>query len=234
MTPWRRLLLAANVVAVVLLFVLAVAYVPGDDVGVVEPSASPSATPRDLMAMGAAHIPTSNSCLLCHVSGGEAGLKPVPALGHQVEGWTACLVCHTNEELGRKAPGHTGIDEYECLNCHKEAPIGPAITQAHAQLAQPCLDCHGEFSHLPSSMVGRNQDECWLCHQARPEPIPQKPHVYDGRLACRSCHQSPEVGALPINHALRSEAICLLCHDIKFMPAPAGPTLPAPVAPDEG
>ncbi len=80
----------------------------------------PSATP-ETMQMGLAHIPTSNSCLLCHEKGGAADLKPIPAIGHQLEGWTACLTCHTDETLGRKAPGHAGIAESECLNCHKVA-----------------------------------------------------------------------------------------------------------------
>ena len=39
----------------------------------------------ETMQMGLAHIPTSNSCLLCHTNGGDAGLKPIPALGHPVQ-----------------------------------------------------------------------------------------------------------------------------------------------------
>jgi hypothetical protein len=193
----------------------------------------PTPTPSpELMSMGLAHIPTTNSCLLCHETGGEAGLKPIPALGHPLEGWETCNTCHTDERLGRVAPGHTGIDEKECVNCHTVAPPGPAITHAHAQLDRPCLDCHGDFAHLPSSMVGRNQDECWLCHKPAPTTAPQKPHPDDTRLTCRSCHQAADVGALPIDHALRSDATCNLCHDIKAStptPTPTPlPTLPAP------
>ncbi|HEY3336541.1 MAG TPA: hypothetical protein VGK16_15010 [Candidatus Limnocylindrales bacterium] len=169
----------------------------------------------ETMQMGLAHIPTSNSCLLCHTEGGEAGLKPVPALGHPVEGWTACLTCHTGEKLGRNAPGHDGIAESECLNCHKEAKDGPAITQAHAELNEPCLDCHGTVAHLPQSMVGRNEDECWLCHKPNPSPPPIKPHPDPKDFTCRQCHQSSDVGALPIDHALRDDETCVLCHDVR-------------------
>ena len=169
----------------------------------------------ETMQMGLAHIPTANSCLLCHTNGGDAGLKPIPALGHPVTGWTACLTCHTNEKLGRKAPGHDGIAESECLNCHKEAKDGPAITQAHASLDEPCLDCHGKVAHLPSSMVGRNQDECWLCHKPNPSPPPIKPHPDPAELACRDCHKSTDVGALPMDHALRADSTCVLCHDVR-------------------
>jgi len=196
-----------------------------------EPSPSSSAiASADLMRMGLAHIPTSADCLLCHEQGGEGGLKPIPALGHPLAGWTACLVCHTNEELGRTAPGHQGIAEAECLNCHKQAQPGPAITQAHSQLDKPCLDCHGSVAHLPSSMVGRNQDECWLCHKPAPEVPPQEPHPDNPNLTCRTCHQASNVGALPIDHALRADDTCVLCHDIgrssRPSAAPTSPVLP--------
>lgn len=168
-----------------------------------------------LMSMGPAHIPTSSSCLLCHETGGEAGLKPIPALGHPIEGWRQCAACHTGERLGRTAPGHEGIPEEECLHCHVEAKPGPAITQPHSELQdQHCLDCHGDYIHLPGSHVGRNQTECWLCHKPQPLPPPEYPHDHDTRLTCRNCHQSEQVGLLPIDHALRDDTTCLLCHEI--------------------
>ena len=213
-----RVLIVLNIVVVALLAGTMVAdwmrILP--TFGGVSPSAAPSPLASiQTMQMGLAHIPTSNSCLLCHTEGGEAGLKPVPALGHPVEGWTACLTCHTNEKLGRTAPGHNGIAETECLNCHKEAKDGPAITQAHAELNEPCLDCHGTVAHLPASMVGRNQDECWLCHKPNPSPPPIKPHPDPKDLTCRECHQSADVGGLPIDHALRQDSTCILCHDVR-------------------
>jgi hypothetical protein len=211
-----RLLIVLNIVVVALLAGTMVAdwmrMLPSFN----QPTPAPSAEPSiETMQMGLAHIPTSNSCLLCHTEGGSAGVKVVPALGHPIEGWTACLTCHTNEKLGRTAPGHTGIAESECLNCHKEAPEGPAITQAHAELNKPCLDCHGSVAHLPTSMVGRNQDECWLCHKPNPSPPPIKPHPDPQDLACRTCHQATDVGALPIDHALRADSTCVYCHDIQ-------------------
>jgi hypothetical protein len=165
-----RALVIANFIVVAALAALMV----GDWLGIIQPrgagqTPAPSASAAaDLMRMGLAHIPTSNDCLLCHDEGGKGGLKPIPALGHPLVGWTACLTCHTNDKLGRTAPGHDGIAQTECLNCHKEAQPGPAITQAHVNLNKPCLDCHGSVAHLPSSMVGRNQDDCWLCHKPSP------------------------------------------------------------------
>ncbi len=190
-----------------------------------DPSGSPAAS-IELMEMGLAHIPTSDSCVLCHTEGGAAGIKPIPALGHPVKGWTACLTCHTGEKLGRNAPGHDGIAQSECLNCHKTAPDGPTITQAHADLNEACLDCHGKIAHLPTSMVGRNEDECWLCHKPNPSPPPIKPHPDPQDRTCRACHQSTDVGALPIDHALRADSTCVLCHDVR----PKLPVSPDPRA----
>ena len=225
-----RLLILLNLVVVGLLALTMVAdwarILPsvGGEAADTSASAQPSASPEQ-MQMGLAHIPTSNSCLLCHESGGSSGVKPIPAIGHPLEGWGACLTCHTDEKLGRTAPGHAGIAQSECTNCHKVAQAGPAITQAHASLNEPCLDCHGSVAHLPSSMVGRNQDECWLCHKPNPSPPPTKPHPDPASLTCRACHQSANVGALPIDHALRGDSTCVLCHDIKARapsPSPVG------------
>jgi hypothetical protein len=182
---------------------------------------SPSAS-QDLMPMGLAHIPTSNSCLLCHETGGSAGVKNIPALGHELEGWRQCSICHTNDKLGRSAPGHSGISDVECLNCHKIAQPGPAITQPHSQLQdQLCLDCHGSFAHLPSSMASRNEGSCTLCHKPTPLEPPEFTHAKDDRLGCRDCHKSEEVGNLPIDHALRGTDTCLLCHLINRAGAPS-------------
>jgi hypothetical protein len=228
-----RALLVANVglIAVVLIVVLTAGReAPGHPA-----QASPSGS-IDLMSMGLAHIPTSASCLLCHESGGSGGLKPIPAIGHPLEGWRRCVTCHTNETLGRTAPGHQDIPEEECLNCHKLPPEGPAITQPHSRLQdQRCLDCHGTYAHLPTSMVGRNQDECWLCHKPTELPPPEYPHEPGPALGCRECHQSEQTGGLPIDHARRENSTCLLCHDIKstgpipgVTPAVTLPPLPSP------
>lgn len=234
-----RLLIAMNILVVALLALTMVAdwlqILPTGGISFgPRPSvaASPSPT-QELMQMGLAHIPTSNECVLCHEGGGTTSVKVIPAIGHPLEGWGACLICHNDEKLGREAPGHKGIAQTECLNCHKVAQDGPAITQAHAKLESPCLDCHGSVAHLPTSMVGRNQDECWLCHKPSEQAPPTKPHPDPQNLTCRDCHQGANAGALPINHAMRADTTCVLCHEIK--PAlPIGTGTPAPSAKASG
>jgi Cytochrome c554 and c-prime len=221
-----RLLIVANLAAVTVLAAIIVVGVissPINQPAQLLPSASPT---FGLMPMGSAHIPTTNACVLCHEAGGQ--VKTVPVMLHPVEGWRRCTTCHGNETLGRTAPGHEGIAEEECLNCHRTAPSGPAITRPHAALAsQKCLTCHGGVAHLPSTMASSSEDECVLCHQPAELPPPQYPHNASLSLGCRECHVSAEVGALPIDHALRSDETCLLCHDIKVQATPV--PLPTPV-----
>jgi hypothetical protein len=239
-----KLLLAMNVVLIASLLGFVVFFALGNTPGrpaQLDPSPSPS---PDLIEMGLAHIPTTNSCLLCHEAGGSAGLKPIPAVGHPLTGWRACGACHTEERLGQDAPGHVGITDDECLNCHQEAQDGTAITQPHFELQdQRCNDCHGSYAHLPTSMVEQNENECWLCHKPTAYPPPAVPHVHDSTTECRACHQSAEVGNLPIDHALRSDSTCVLCHDIavaeggpsalpSLWPSPSPTLVPSPtVAP---
>jgi hypothetical protein len=225
-----RALIVANIAVVALLLTIVVVYLAGSTPGhpaQTVPGSDAAASPQ-LMSMGLAHIPTSSACVLCHEGGGSAALKVVPALAHPLEGWRRCVTCHTNEVLGRTAPGHDGIPEEECLNCHKVAPEGPSITQPHSQLQdQKCLDCHGTYAHLPSSMVGRNETECWICHKPTALPPPAYPHELSSAVGCRACHQSPEVGGMPIDHARRTDETCLLCHEIKqASPAPGATRYP--------
>jgi hypothetical protein len=229
---WIAVLVVLNVVVVAILLATVVLdqvnTTPAGHPAQAEPSPSASV---ELFAMGLAHIPTSSSCVLCHDTGGSAGLKVIPALGHELEGWRSCAVCHTNEKLGRTAPGHAGMPEAECLNCHKIAQPGPAITQPHSRLQdQLCLDCHGTFAHLPSSMASRDEDSCTLCHKPTALPPPEYSHAINDRLGCRECHTSSEVGNMPIDHALRADDTCLLCHDIKRIAGPI-PSVSAPSLP---
>jgi len=228
---WVRLLV---VVAVAVLAVLAVtifidttqSFPAGHPAQVSPPEASEG---TEVWEMGLAHIPTNAACELCHTGGGSSGLKAVPALGHPIEGWRACLTCHTDEELGQTAPGHAGIPETECLSCHRERNASVAITQPHSRFQdQQCLDCHGEVAHLPTTMEGRDPTQCSACHLPTDDPPPEFEHAFNLNVSCRSCHQSTEVGSLPVDHALRGDGTCLLCHDYKVASNPGSNPLETP------
>lgn len=227
---WIKLLIAANAVLVGTLALGLLYNLWSSPAGHPDQAGLPTPTPTSgLIQMGLAHIPTNNDCALCHESGGSPGVKTVPAVLHPVEGWRRCVTCHTDTTLGRLAPGHTGIAEEECLNCHKTGQAGPAITRPHAELASAtCLACHGTVAHLPSSMASSDESDCVLCHKPAELPPPTYPHSADPALGCRACHQSEQVGGLPIDHALRADRTCLLCHVIV---TEGGPVV-LPSAPD--
>lgn len=223
-----RILVAANIAAIGLIAVI-VLFGMSSGPGTKPPQIAPRpSASSELIAMGAAHIPTTNACVLCHGSGGQ--VKTIPAILHPVEGWRRCLTCHDDENLGRAAPGHDGIAEEECLNCHKTSQTGPAITRPHAALAdRQCLTCHGSVAHLPATMASSREADCVLCHKPATLPPPSYPHPADARISCRSCHRSAEAGALPIDHALRTDTTCLLCHEIALQAgASASPLLTVP------
>jgi hypothetical protein len=127
----------------------------------------PSPTPwLRSIAPGQLAMPPGSDCAACHLNAdGGVGLRPIPALAHPVHGWTNCTECHDNARLVQTAPGHNGIHADQCLVCHKDSE-GPAPTPKHPSLAgTDCLGCHGTIAPLPSSMVNRPTELCWLCHQ---------------------------------------------------------------------
>ena len=127
--------------------------------------------------MGLAHIPTSNSCLLCHEKGGAADLKPDPGHRAPARGLDGLPdLPHGRDARAQGARVTRASPRASASTATRWPRTVPPITQAHAELQEPCLDCHGTVAHLPSSMVGRNQDECWLCHKPNPAPPPDKPH----------------------------------------------------------
>ena len=209
-----RLLIALNIVAIGSLLGIVILDSIGSRPGVPAQLETLRPASFDLVEMGIAHIPTTASCLLCHESGGDSRVKAVPVMGHELKGWSRCLICHSDASLGKQAPGHEGIPETECTSCHREPVAGPPITQPHADLRTPCFECHGTVAHLPSSMVSREETECWLCHKPAASPPPEDPHPELAAPGCRSCHKSSDVGALPFDHALRGDDTCVLCHAV--------------------
>ncbi len=87
-----RLLIALNVFAIGALLAIVAFSSLGTNLGT--PAQLQTRTPSsfDLVEMGIAHIPTTASCLLCHETGGDSRVKVVPAIGHELEGWTRCLI----------------------------------------------------------------------------------------------------------------------------------------------
>lgn len=190
------------------------------------PSPSPQPSPTITIAMGGIAIPVSANCSACHeTDGGALGLRPIPAMGHPLEGWSDCTACHAPAGLVQTAPGHTGIHADECLLCHKPGDLPPPLSRPHmATQNRACLSCHGTgIAPLPTDMTHRSQNVCWLCHRLPSVPPPVPAHqTVSGETDCTTCHTAGgTAGALPPDHSTRKTTECLLCHEVTLGSAPA-------------
>jgi hypothetical protein len=131
----------------------------------VVPSDSPTPSGSGAVhALMAVPIPADADCSACHIGGGTASIRDIPAMAHAVEGWRNCIACHSDDSLVPTAPGHTGIGKQLCLACHEAAaPGASALPRPHHVVAgTSCVTCHGSEAPLPTDMAGRNN--CWICH----------------------------------------------------------------------
>jgi hypothetical protein len=136
----------------------------------VSPAPSPSPTsPMALTPIGVA-IPANADCGACHtISTSGVDVKPIPYLGHPLQGFADCTACHNPTGLVKTAPGHSSIHANECLICHQENPNLTSMSQIPMRpehmTGEACTNCHNPSQHapLPSAMANRG-DNCWICH----------------------------------------------------------------------
>lgn len=186
----------------------------------------PSPTPvPSLPAMGGDLSMIGDDCLGCHLTAdGTIGTNPVPPLGHPLEGWESCTECHAPARLVQTAPGHDAIHAEQCLSCHKDTTAA-APTRPHPPTqSDECLSCHGSSAPLPASMTNRSETTCFLCHQSQSLAAPHFLHRLSPDQPCTDCHEPGEAGALPADHAGRTDDMCISCH---------GTTVDAPEAPHD-
>jgi hypothetical protein len=190
------------------------------------PSASasmalPTGSP-DLLMNGAL-VPSGAECSGCHLTDrGVIGLRPIPEMGHPLEGWTDCTACHSTSSLVNTAPGHTGIHATECITCHMPADLPAPLSRPHRDRQNmACLECHGSVAPLPTDMTHRSELVCWICHRLPDEQPPVPAHeTVAGETDCLTCHVDGRVGALPPDHDGRTGSECLLCHDTPLGASP--------------
>jgi len=187
------------------------------------PTKSPDASGG--IAMGGAIIPAGAECAGCHLTdAGGVGLRPIPVMGHPLEGWGACTSCHARERLVETAPGHSGIHASECTVCHKAGDLPAPLSRPHRENQNvACLSCHGTIAPLPTDMRHRKEAACWLCHRLPTVEPPAPAHLTaPGEADCLSCHVTGgQAGKLPADHAERSSTQCLSCHEVTLGTTPA-------------
>jgi hypothetical protein len=60
-------------------------------------------------------------CLLCHAEDSPAQTAEVPAISHDLEGKSNCMMCHSGAMPNIPASPHEGIETEYCGLCHKVA-----------------------------------------------------------------------------------------------------------------
>ena len=154
-------------------------------------------------------------CTACHADPkGGVGTKPIPPIGHPLEGWATCTSCHGQGSLVATAPGHTGIHATQCTICHT-AQTAAADMRPHGGQNKNCLECHGKTAPLPDSMKNRAATTCWLCHRASDQAPPEIPHPIKANANCLECHTEGKIGAPPADHKTRMDTSCTQCHEVR-------------------
>lgn len=165
------------------------------------------------------------SCENCH---GPANIhlegKALPVVDTSRE---LCGTCHA--KLTARPASFPQVDMNEmggdskCITCHNphdpRAGMPPQVPHTLENRAQ-CLSCHGQHEpwlrpppQVPHTLEGRTQ--CLSCHGPeviKATVVPRVPHTLDGRAECLVCHNSGGIKPFPENHAGRTSATCLSCH----------------------
>lgn len=129
------------------------------------PAATPEPTPLSPMSPSGLAIPPDSNCAGCHMTTtGVIDTKPIPLMGHPLEGWKDCTACHAPGRLVETAEGHSGLHKEDCLVCHQVRPAESSAEPRphHVYTDQSCISCHGVKAPLPTDMEGRH--DCWICH----------------------------------------------------------------------
>jgi mono/diheme cytochrome c family protein len=128
----------------------------------------------------------------------------------------AVLFLRTARSWAQTPIPHAIQREGDCLSCHQSGVAGaPRVAWDH---------------------LGRDNEDCLLCHQVTGAPASDIPHPIAGRKDCKSCHLEG-VGNTPglaANHPDYANEECTLCHFLAPMtptPIPTSMPTPTPAAP---
>ena len=182
------------------------------------------------------HIPTSQTCTLCHANPADYSIY---VMNHQ--GITGnCAQCHASglsfanmapPTLKQPPTNHLPFGTASCESCHAVANfVTFQITNAsppmnHAVVSgTACATCHA----TGVSFVG-----------APPTVTPPGNHIPTGSAACDACHQATNFTTFrianavpPMNHAVVAITACSVCHETgrSFVGTPAVVLRPATMA----
>jgi hypothetical protein len=125
------------------------------------------------------HIPTSQSCTLCHSAGYSAGLTQMSHSG--ITG--SCATCHNGASFAGVTPvsmpatGHIPTSGQDCVACHKSTASFSGATYTHSSASTGlCNTCHnGNYKGVMAQSAISN-------------------HVPTSSASCDTCHTSTKTG----------------------------------------
>ena len=153
------------------------------------------------------HVPTSQSCELCHSPGKFTNFSGA-AMNHS--GITSgCTNCHANGKsffgvtIVTQPATHIPIGTAACENCHSPATFTSfaGTKMNHAPVAgTPCATCHASGKAFYGVTV----------------VAPPATHLPFGTSGCDSCHAPAgftSFGGAAMNHSVVAGATCASCHE---------------------
>jgi hypothetical protein len=179
-----------------------------------------SYTTLGAQAKTAKHIPTTQSCDVCHTT---SAWRPT-SFAHTGVATGTCLTCHNGTNAAGKSVPHVPTTQ-SCDGCHRINAWMPLVTPySHTGVAAgTCSTCHinsypsidvKPASHIPTTAA------CDACHTKTAWlPLTKYAHTGVGTGTCQNCHVSPytSITLMPSNHIpvtlggmLGRE--CSLCH----------------------
>lgn len=234
MTQWHINFKAPQLVAIALVFGLAVTCLTARSSGA-QDAAPPAAqtTTEEVAPPAGATIVGTATCLECHDEAIAGKLREhthgLAMTGRETAGkGQLCEGCHgpgsrhaedPSNEQALLAIKQTASSGKGCLVCHNER-LSPAKWQRseHHQADVNCLACHLEKATDPHGPVLRAPDteKCLSCHgQLRGQlRMPSHHPVQEGRVACADCHKLHE----PEDEKTLNKETCRTCHQAQRGP----------------
>lgn len=177
-------------------------------------------TALNAQAKTATHIPTTQSCDVCHAT---TAWKPT---GYSHQGVTAgsCASCHNGTNARAKLANHIPTTA-ACDSCHKNYSAFAPAQMNHSGLNGQCATCHsGSYLSVnaqvkPSSHV-LTSAQCDTCHSSTTTwATATYAHAASATGTCNTCHGSSALGK-PSTH-IPTSGQCDSCHGnfVAFRPA---------------
>ncbi|MDH5731688.1 MAG: hypothetical protein OEZ58_22115, partial [Gammaproteobacteria bacterium] len=184
------------------------------------------------------HIPSTDRCDACHLSGATWAVAPSAVDHTQLFGLENCIACHNGVIASYKSNNHISIKSPElCETCHTAGGSWTNIISGvdHTQVVGSCesAGCHANdkgVTHIPAGNIcvdchlststwsdvlfthGVNEQvNCALCHNAVMTPTYKSAAHISSTDVCEACHNFNSWEAIKVDHA-EVTGDCEACH----------------------